>query len=84
MNTVYKGYAYTNLTTQAEDGRYVARVAIIALDPARTRSQRFLDLESYATRGEADARVSEAAMAWIDASQQPDRLALPSRFSTLF
>jgi hypothetical protein len=84
MHTVYKGYAFTNLTTQADDGRFVARVAIMALDGARTRSQRFLDLETYPTREEADARVRDAAVAWIDAGEQPDRLALPSRFSSLF
>jgi len=84
MKTVYRGYTYTNLTAPADDGRYVARVAIMALDGTRTRSQRFLDLESYATREEADARAHEAAVEWIDANQHPDRLALPSRFSTLF
>ena len=83
MGTVYKGYTYTNLTAQADDGRYVARVAIMALDGSRTRSQRFLDLESYRTRDEADARARDAATAWIDANLDPERLALPSRFSTL-
>jgi len=84
MTTIYRGYAFTSLAAQADDGRYLARVAIMSLDGSRTRSQRFLDLERYRTREEADARAREAAMAWIDANQQPDPIALPSRFMPPF
>ena len=77
----YKGYTYTDVTTRNEDGRFVARVAIMALDGSRTRSQRFLDLEAYATRDAAHERVEAVARAWIDANLDPERLELPSRFS---
>ena len=83
MGTTYKGYTYTDVTTRTDDGRYIARVAIMALDGSRTRSQRFLDLEIYATRDAAHERAEFAARAWIDANLDPERLELPSRFSPL-
>lgn len=75
----YKGYIVTDLTTRTEDGRYKARAAIISLEGTRTRSQRFLDFETFRTQAEAQARALAAARAWIDADQD-DRLALPSNF----
>jgi len=83
MGTMYKGYTYTDVTTRNDDGRYVARVAIMALDGSRTRSQRFIDLETYASRDAAHDRVETVARAWIDANLDPERLELPSRFSPL-
>ena len=83
MGTVYKGYTFTDITTRSDDGRYTARVAIMALDGSRTRSQRFVDLEVFRTKEEANARAVAGAMAWIDANQERDRLALPSTFSPL-
>jgi hypothetical protein len=83
MRTTYKGYAFTDLTTQTDDGRYKARAAIMALEGSRTRSQRFLDLETFKTLAEANARVLAGAMAWIDANLGDDRLALPSSFVPL-
>ena len=81
--STYKGYTYTDVTTRNEDGRYVARVAIMALDGSRTRSQRFIDLEAYSSRDAAHERVEAVARAWIDANLDPERLELPSRFSPL-
>jgi hypothetical protein len=66
-----------------ENGRYRARVAIMALDGTRTRSQRFIDLEVFHSRAEAGERVVMVARAWIDANAGRDELALPSNFSTL-
>jgi hypothetical protein len=83
MRTTYKGYVFTDMTTQTDDGRYKARAAIMALDGTRTRSQRFLDLETFKTKAEASARVVMGAMAWIDADLGPDRLALPTNFAPL-
>jgi hypothetical protein len=83
MRTTYKGYIYTDMTTRTDDARYKARVAIMALDGSRTRSQRFLDLETFRTESEATARAEEGAMAWIDAQVGQDRLALPTNFSAL-
>ena len=83
VGTMYKGFTYTDVTTRTDDGRYIARVAIMALDGSRTRSQRFIDLETYPTRDAAHDRVDAVARAWIDANLDPERLGLPSRFSPL-
>lgn len=85
MNTrcIYKGYTVADATTATDDGRFRACAAIMSLDGERTRSQRFLDLETFRTREEAHARTLQAAKAWIDALPSSDRLALPSSFSPL-
>ena len=80
MRATYKGYTFADVTTKTEGGRFKARAAIMALDGGRTRSQRFLDLETYNTEAEANTRVISAAKAWIDADVGQDRLALPSSF----
>jgi len=78
---IYKGYTFADVSTAMENGRYRARVAIMALDGSRTRSQRFLDLEVFPTRAEAGDRVVAVARAWIDANAGSDQLALPTNFS---
>ena len=83
MRTTYKGYILTDVTTQTDEGRYKARAAIMSLDGTRTRSQRFLDLETFRTRDEASARVLAAGRTWIDNNAGEDRLALPTHFSPL-
>lgn len=80
MRATYKGYTFADVTTPTEGGRFKARAAIMALDGGRTRSQRFLDLETFNTEAEARARVAVAAKAWIDADLGQDKLALPSSF----
>lgn len=80
MRATYKGYTFTDVTTPTDGGRFKARAAIMALEGGRTRSQRFLDLETYNTEAEARARVAVAAKAWIDADLGQDKLALPSSF----
>ena len=75
--TAYKGYLIASLTTMNEYGRYEARVAIIGLTGDRARSQRFLDLEDYATETRADDRALEAAKDWIDAHPARERLYAP-------
>ena len=80
---IYKGYTFADVSTVMENGRYRARVAIMALDGSRTRSQRFLDLELFPTREEAGERVVAVARAWIDANTGRDQLALPTNFSPL-
>ena len=80
MRATYKGYTFADVTTPTEAGRFKARAAIMALDGGRTRSQRFLDLETFNTQAEASARVAAAAKAWIDADLGQDKLALPSGF----
>jgi len=53
----------------------------MALDEARTRSQRFLDLETFQTEAEANNRAMTAAKAWIDANCENDRVALPTNLA---
>ncbi len=79
--SVYQGYVFTDVSTRTEDGRYRARVAIISLDGTRTRSQRFIDLEVFATEAAALERITAVAKAWIDSETDKDRLSLPSNFS---
>ena len=79
MVTRYKGCIVTDVTTRTEDGRYRARAAIVWLDAGRTRSQRFLDLETFRTRFEAHAQVLAAAIAWIDAAHD-EIVPMPSPF----
>jgi len=80
---IYKGYTFADVSTPMESGQYRARVAIMALDGTRTRSQRFLDLEIFRTKAEASERVLMAARAWIDANVGREQLALPTNFSAL-
>jgi hypothetical protein len=78
---IYKGYTFADVSTAMDNGRYRARVAIMALDGSRTRSQRFIDLEVFPTLEEAGERVVAVARAWIDANAFDDQLALPTNFS---
>lgn len=80
---IYKGYTFADVSTPVEGGRYRARVAILALDGTRTRSQRFIDLEVFKTLEEAGERVVTVARAWIDENAGRDQLALPTNFSPL-
>jgi hypothetical protein len=80
---IYKGYTFADVSTPMENGRYRARVAILALDGTQTRSQRFIDLEVFATPEQAGERVVAVARAWIDANAGRDQLALPTNFSPL-
>lgn len=80
---IYRGYTFADVSTPVENGRYRARVAIMALDGSRTRSQRFLDLEVFSSLEEAGERVVAVARAWIDANAFKDQLALPTNFSPM-
>jgi hypothetical protein len=80
---IYKGYTFADVSTPLDNGRYRARVAIMAIDGTRTRSQRFLDLEVFASAQEAGERVVTVARAWIDANAGNDQLALPTNFAAL-
>lgn len=82
MRTTYKGYTFSDVTTPTANGRFKARVAIMVLQSNRTLSQRFLDLETFATKEQAQARIIDAAKAWIDIEIREDRLDLPTNFGT--
>jgi hypothetical protein len=49
-----------------EDGLYQARVAITYLGGERTRSQRFLDLDSFPTKEQAVAAAQAAGIEWVN------------------
>ena len=63
---LYKGYLLSPAPMPGDDGRYQARAGITAIGGERTRAQRFLDLEYFATESEASARAIEAAKQWVD------------------
>ena len=79
----HNGHMFVCVSTQTDTGKFRARVAIMALDGSRTRSQRFLDLETFPTEADANDRATAAAKAWIDANAENDRLALPTKFAAL-
>jgi len=63
---LYKGYLLSCAPMQLDDGRWQARVGIASMDSKKTRAQRFLDLESFATESEAAAHAREVGMKWVD------------------
>lgn len=79
----YRGSVYIDVSTRTDSGNYRARVAIVSLDGTRTRSQRFIDLEVFATKAAAIERITAVAQAWIDNEAGKDTLALPTSFSEL-
>ena len=79
----YKGYALVDDTATTEDGTYRARAIIVRRVDGRVRSQRFLDLETFADEASARARAMAAAQAWVDDEESNDKLALPTNFSPL-
>ena len=80
----YRGYYLGPMSSPADDGRYRARVAIMSLDSNRTRSQRFLDMETYPTEIEADERAIAGGKEWIDTQMKQERLALPTDFAPIW
>lgn len=68
----YRGYLLSCQPTQHGE-RYRARVAITSIAGDKTRWQRFLDLEMFASAEAAEARAREAGMAWVDAHEKHDR-----------
>ena len=74
----YKGHAFDDDTTQTDDGRYRARVVLVTVGDGRPRSQRFIDLETFAKEDDARRRAIAAARAWIDEEESNDKLALPT------
>ena len=80
----YKDYTVCDLTTPMEDGRYVARAAVVGRGGGRTLSQRFLDFETFDTEAKASARAQAGARVWIDEEMWDAPLALPSYYTTGF
>jgi hypothetical protein len=79
----YKGYVVVDDTAMDEEGAYRARAIVVRIVDGRVRSQRFIDLESFAEESAARQRAIAAAEAWIDGDEDKDKLALPTSYSTL-
>jgi hypothetical protein len=78
----YKGYALFDDTAMTEEGSYRARAIVVRRVDGRVRSQRFIDLETFAQEGAARERAMAAAQEWIDDEESNDKLALPTNFSS--
>jgi len=50
----------------------------VTIGTERTRTQRFIDLETFAKEDDARRRAIAAARAWIDEEESNDKLALPT------
>jgi len=83
MPDVYRDFKICDLTSQVEDGRYMARVAVVARR-GRTLSQRFLDLGTFDTEAKASARALAGARAWIDEETWDVPPALPTNYAARF
>jgi len=72
---VYKGFQVTVLVTQTPSDRFDAQIAIVAIEGARMRWQRFLDLSDLESESEAEAGrlAMAAAKEWIDDHAQHER-----------
>ena len=63
---LYRDHLLSCSAVPMDDGRYQARVAIAAISGDRTRAQRFLDLDAFATEDEALAHAGQAGCEWVD------------------
>ena len=66
--TFYCGYMLSCEPMPLDDGRFEARVVVTSLSEDKTRSQRFLDLETFASKEAAIERARCVGMEWIDAN----------------
>ena len=80
---IYRSYCLASITTPSDDGRYRARVVIIALGDERTRSQRFLDLETFSSVAEAEDRAIAGGKEWVDKQLMQDQFQVPTDFAAL-
>ena len=69
--TFYRDYLLNCQPMRQDDGRYQARVVITSLGGDKTRSQRFLDLESFESQEAAVERARQSGMDWIDVHHEP-------------
>ena len=64
--TVYRDHLLSCQPMRQDDGRYQARVVITSLGGDQTRSQRFLDLQVFASEEAAIEHARRSGMEWID------------------
>ena len=79
----YKGYHLACITSSTDNGLYRARVAVMALDGERTRSQRFIDLETFRDETEADVRAIVGGKEWVESQLRNEKLDAPTNFAAL-
>lgn len=80
----HKGYAIDGNATRTDDGRYRAQAILVTLGNQRPRSQRFIDLESFANEDDARERAIAVARAWIDEEESNTHaLMLPTDLAPL-
>jgi hypothetical protein len=79
----YKGYHLACITTPADNGMFRARVAVMALSADRTRSQRFIDMETFPDESQADARALTGGKEWVEAQLRREQLEAPTNFAAL-
>jgi len=84
MPHVHRDFTVYDLTAQMEDGRYMARAAVVGRRESRTLSQHFLDFETFESKAEATARAQAGARAWIDEEMWYAPLALPTNYAGRF
>jgi hypothetical protein len=63
---LYRDHLLSLSAVPLDDGRFQARVAIAAISGERTRAQRFLDLDGFATVQEALDHARQAGKEWVD------------------
>jgi hypothetical protein len=67
--SIYRGYVLNCRPTRVGDG-YQARATIICVASDKTMTQRFLDLEIFATEEDAVGRALSAGREWVDAQSR--------------
>jgi hypothetical protein len=67
--SIYRGYVLNCRPTPVGDG-YQARATIICVASDKTMTQRFLDLEVFATEEDAVERALAAGRDWVDAQSR--------------
>ena len=66
--SIYRNHLLSCRPMLLDDGQYQARVAITYLGGEKTRSQHFLDLDTFTSEAAANERALQAAQLWVDAN----------------
>ena len=66
VRSFYRDFLLTCQPLGQPDGRFQARVSISSLAGSHTRSQRFLDLDFFASEQTAIEHARQTGMEWID------------------
>lgn len=66
VQTRYRDYRLTAVSTPDFGGKFRSRVALTVLKLGRPLSQRFVDFDVFSTKAAADERAIEGGKLWID------------------